>query len=122
LKNKRRKSIRFKGWDWTELLQLEHVATNWPKLPKGFKNTNYPIHSDEDAKRAYLIREYLKHVEIGSREEKVVAKYIRRFLTVLAQQDKAWGRDEYKVYRAMASMDDFSMLRWVSPNLEFMWT
>lgn len=61
-------------------------------------------------------------VEIGSKEEKVAAKYVRRFLVVLAQQDKAWGRDDYKIYLAMASLNDYSMLRWVSPNLQAMWT
>jgi hypothetical protein len=122
MKNDRRRPIKFKGFDWTELLQLQRIAIDWPEVPKNFKNADYPLTSDEDAKNAYLITQYLKKVEIGSKEEKLVAKYVRRFLVVLAQQDKAWGRDEYIIYLALTKTSDSTMIGWVSRNLECMWT
>lgn len=119
---KRRKSIKFKGWDWTELKQLELIASNWPEAPKDLKLEKGQ--SKEDAEVAYCIKSYLVdaiYME-EAKEKKQVCKYVRRFLDVLAKQDKAWGRDEYLIYLAIAKTADETMLGWVRSNLESMWT
>jgi hypothetical protein len=59
MKNDRRRPIRFKGYDWTELLQLQRIATNWPEVPKDFVVDEKCIETEEDQKAAHQMREYL---------------------------------------------------------------
>ena len=117
----RRKPIRFKGYDWTELLQLQYVAGNkWPKPPK--KLEVEPLMSREDAVSAYLINTYLGDLimsDTRKAERRVAANYVRKFCTALGRCKHDYSSP---VYAAMAKIeDDDTLLQWVCRNLECMW-
>lgn len=117
----RRKAIRFKGYDWTELLQLQHVAGNrWPKLPRKLEIGTHM--SRDDAAGVYLINEYLGGLimcDERKAERRVAAGYIRKFCTALGRCKHDYSSP---VYAAMAKIeDDDTLLQWVCRNLECMW-
>jgi hypothetical protein len=121
----RRPAIRFKGWDWMELLQLEHIASTWPKLPKEFNADSDPTVTAEDAEAAYLIREYLRSllwVETveAKREAARVLRYVQKFCRALSKH-KACG--DAPIYAGMAEVKcSWTLFTWVDDNLQRMWT
>lgn len=118
----KRKPIRFKGWDWTELLQLKQVAgRKWPKLPEKLETETHM--TQEDAEAAYLIKEYLGSFfcdDSRSKERERVAKYVRSFCKALSKCKHDYSTP---VYAGMAQIEhDEVLFRWVCNNLECMWT
>ena len=114
-----RTPIRFRGWDWTELGQLKHIASKWPKIPKDMDGGSF---SQEDNRVAYCIKLYLGGLvmdDARKAERKLAAKYVRRFGVALGK-----CRADYSapVYAAMAKIqNDDVLFQWVWRNLECMW-
>lgn len=115
----KRKPIRFRGWDWTELLQLKNIATKWPKVPKDLDGGSMTL---EDNRAAYCITEYLGSLimcDERKAEAKQAAKYVRRFCAALGKCKYDYSAP---VYAAMAKIENDDVLfRWVQTNLESMW-
>lgn len=118
----KRKSIRFQGFDWTELLQLRYIAKKWPKIPKDFKYEKDTWETDQA--NAYMIKTYLNSLgscgPVDPKEAKLACKYIRKFCLALSKckADYAWP-----VYLGMSKIEhDDVLLVWVRNNLEYMWT
>ncbi len=119
----RRVGIRFKGWDWTELLQLRQIAgKNWPKVPRDLKYKKEEWISREDFESSYIVKTYLGGLcynEGRIKERKLAAKYVRKFCLKLA----SYGLYDASVYAGMAKIkNDEVLFGWVMTNLECMWT
>lgn len=120
MKKKQRKPIRFRGWDWTELAQLEQIASEWPSVPKTLKPEG--LQTQEDVENAYQIRGYLSSLVYDTdraRERKLASGYVRKFCLALSKCEADYSRD---IYLAFAKLEnDDILLQWVCNNLEVMW-
>lgn len=120
IKKKQRKPIRFNGWDWTELAQLEQIASTWPKIPKGLVPQG--LQTQEDVENAYQIRSYLSSLVYDTdraKERKLASKYVRKFCIALSKCEADYSAP---IYSAMAKLEnDDILLQWVCNNLEVMW-
>jgi hypothetical protein len=122
---KSKKRIKFKGWDWTELLQLESMATKWPKLKLADLVETPPGCTDEDHLQMETINQYLGSImwddgnKAIKRERERACKYVRRFLEALASHKHDTAR---YIYAGMAkTKSDFTLIQWVTNNLGMLW-
>lgn len=122
---KRRKPIHFQGFDWTELMQLEKIATKWPNRHKITvdKETLYDhLNNKEDALNAMVIKEYLYSLcacEADKRIRHKNANYVRKFLLACSKYDTF----ERPIYKGLAAcQNDETLIRWVCDVLGRLWT
>lgn len=117
--------IKFNGWDWTELMQLQQIATNWPELPKKFTYDEKEFLNVEDASHSFLIRTYLGSLtgcagDSRKKEQKRVAAYIRKFCIALSRCKADCSN---QLYLGMSKIEhDETLIIWTLRNLECMWT
>jgi|SRR5689334_10578053 len=121
-----KKRIVFKGWDWTELLQLEKIATKWPKLKLQDLGAVPVGLTEEDFVQAETIKRYLGSIMWDDQNKKIkkererACKYVRKFLVALASHKKDTAAP---IYAGMAKVkSDFTLIQWVSMTLESLWT
>lgn len=107
----RKRRLRFKGWDWTELLEL-FPKRKWPKDEHGFDS--------ETAKAEWLREALLEVVPMDGSGKSPVANEVRRFLKKAGAVSHHYDGG---IYLAIANCEhDWTMIQWVARNLECIWT
>lgn len=92
-------AFQFKGYEWEELARC------------------WGIEDDAETVKKYI----LSNLGSNSFNDKQIRNDIEQFLHALIKEEKKLG-DNYHVYEAFLKLSDFSLAKWVTNNLESLWT